>query len=62
MSRELIASPKSKFLEVKCTGCGNQQTVYSHSARKVTCRVCGTELASPTGGAAEISGEIVAEH
>ncbi|MCL5788621.1 MAG: 30S ribosomal protein S27e [Candidatus Marsarchaeota archaeon] len=62
MPRDLIASPKSRFLEVKCTGCGNQQTVYSHSARVVKCRVCGAELAKPTGGEAEILGETVAVH
>jgi small subunit ribosomal protein S27e len=46
-----------EFLKVVCDGCGNEQTVYSHSTARVRCAVCGKTLAVPTGGRARILGE-----
>lgn len=56
---KLIPRPKSKFLRVKCLKCGNEQIVFSNVVNKVTCNVCGTELAEPSGGRARIKGEIL---
>ncbi|MBC7115366.1 MAG: small subunit ribosomal protein S27e [Archaeoglobi archaeon] len=49
----------SKFLRVKCTDCENEQIIFSHASRVVSCIVCGRTLAEPTGGKAEIKGKIV---
>lgn len=49
------------FMRVECDECGNRQNIYSRPATTVECLVCGEEVASPTGGRAEISGEIVKE-
>lgn len=55
-----LPKPKSKFLKVKCQDCGNEQTVYNKCQTLVTCLVCGATLSKPTGGSADIKGEIIA--
>jgi small subunit ribosomal protein S27e len=57
---KLIPRPRSSFIRVKCLKCGNEQVMFSNAVNKVTCDVCGTELAEPSGGKAKIKGEIVA--
>ncbi len=57
---KLIPKPRSKFLRVKCPDCGNEQIVFSHATNVVHCNICGATLAEPSGGKAEIKGEIVA--
>ncbi len=49
----------SKFLKVKCPDCGNEQSIYNKAHVPVTCLVCGTILARPTGGKAEIKGQVI---
>ncbi len=56
----LIPKPRSKFLRVKCPDCGNEQIVFSHATNVAHCNICGATLAEPSGGKAEIKGEIVA--
>lgn len=56
----LLPRPRSRFIRVKCSDCGNEQVVFEHTASTVNCNVCGTVLAEPTGGKAAIKGEIVA--
>jgi len=52
---------RSKFIRVKCRKCGNEQIIFSHASRDVYCLVCGELLAKPTGGKAEILGEVLDE-
>ena len=54
-----IPRPRSKFLKVKCPDCGNEQIIYNKVNNQVTCLVCGTILAKPTGGKAEIKGQVI---
>ncbi len=49
----------SDFLRVKCTDCENEQIVFEKASSTVACAVCGTTLASPTGGIAELDGEVI---
>ena len=56
----LIPRPRSNFLRVKCLKCGNEQVIFTNAVNKVSCNVCGIELATPSGGKAVIKGEIVA--
>lgn len=49
------------FYRVSCDECGNEQTVFSHSATPVDCMICSTTIAKPTGGKAELSAEIIKE-
>lgn len=42
---KLIPTPKTKFLRVKCNGCGNEQVIFSSASSKVLCLACNQELA-----------------
>ena len=59
---KLIPKPKSRFLQVKCPECGNEQIIFSHASIVVRCLVCGNVLAVPTGGKAQILGTMVREY
>jgi small subunit ribosomal protein S27e len=47
------------YYRVKCTDCENEQVVFGKASSVVNCAVCGTTLATPTGGKAQIDHEIV---
>ncbi len=47
------------FFSVECGDCENEQIVYGKAASTVSCAVCGSTLATPTGGEAEIHGDII---
>ena len=49
----------AKFVEVKCPDCNNKQIIFVKCATTVQCQACGSTLARPTGGKAEIKGETV---
>ncbi|MEM1644373.1 MAG: 30S ribosomal protein S27e [Ignisphaera sp.] len=56
----LIPEPKSKFLRIRCTICGNEQVVFEYATFPSRCLVCGTQFIQPTGGKARlINAEIV---
>lgn len=57
---KLLPRPRSKFLRVRCPDCGNEQVVFSSATNRVHCNVCGATLAEPTGGKANLKGEVVA--
>ena len=46
------------FYLVTCPDCENEQIVFDKVSSEVACAVCGHTLARPTGGKAEIDGEI----
>lgn len=46
------------FYSVTCPDCENEQIVFDKASSAVACAVCGHTLARPTGGKAEIDGEI----
>ena len=47
------------FLKVKCNACKNEQVVFSKAAQPVSCLVCNAELATPTGGTAELKAKVL---
>ncbi len=47
------------FVKVKCPDCGNEQIIFLRASTVVKCQVCGATIATPTGGKADIRGEIV---
>lgn len=49
----------SNFLRLKCKDCENEQIVFQKAASKVSCAVCGSTLAEPTGGKAKLLGQVV---
>ncbi|KAH8929522.1 hypothetical protein BT69DRAFT_1184083, partial [Atractiella rhizophila] len=48
--KRLVQSPNSFFMDVKCPGCFNITTVFSHAQTVVLCGSCATVLCQPTGG------------
>ena len=49
----------ARFIEVECKDCSNKQIIFLKPATKVDCLACGSTLATPTGGKADIKGEVV---
>ena len=47
------------FYQIECPDCGNEQVVFGKAASVVACAVCGTTLATPTGGDAEFAGDVL---
>lgn len=47
------------FFRVVCPECENEQVVYGKAATPVECAACGETLATPTGGKAAFTGEVV---
>ncbi|MUV89363.1 30S ribosomal protein S27e [Halapricum sp. CBA1109] len=47
------------FYSVACPDCENEQIVFGKAASEVACAVCGHTLAVPTGGNADIKGEVL---
>jgi small subunit ribosomal protein S27e len=47
------------FYRVACPDCENEQIVFGKAAMDVACAVCGHTLARPTGGDADLEGEVV---
>jgi len=53
--KRLVQSPNSFFMDVKCPGCFQITTVFSHAATVVLCSQCNTVLCQPTGGKARLT-------
>ncbi|KAH9791549.1 mitochondrial substrate carrier family protein [Citrus sinensis] len=53
--KRLVQSPNSFFMDVKCQGCFNITTVFSHSQTVVVCGNCQSVLCQPTGGRARLT-------
>ena len=50
---------KAPFYVVKCPDCSSEQVIFSRPSQKVTCVICGSLLATPTGGLGKFRSEIV---
>jgi small subunit ribosomal protein S27e len=53
--KRLVQSPNSYFMDVKCTGCFQITTVFSHSTNVVMCPSCSMVLCTPSGGKARLT-------
>merc|ERR1712157_427186 len=53
--KRLVQSPNSFFMDVKCPGCFNITTVFSHAQTTVVCGSCSMMLCQPTGGKARLT-------
>ena len=56
-----IPKPKTKFLKVKCSACGNEQTIFSNANNDVKCLACNNILAESKGGKVKLRAKIVKE-
>ncbi|KAL7409067.1 ribosomal protein S27-domain-containing protein [Mrakia frigida] len=52
--KRLVQSPNSFFMDVKCPGCFQITTVFSHASTAVQCGSCQTILCQPRGGKARL--------
>ena len=53
--KRLVQGPNSYFMDVKCPGCYNIQTVFSHVHATVFCSSCSILIAQPTGGKSKLT-------
>jgi small subunit ribosomal protein S27e len=58
-NKQIISTPRSRFLRVKCTDCDHEQVIFGNASTVVTCILCGRTLAEPTGGRSKILTPIV---
>ncbi|AAT42991.1 30S ribosomal protein S27e [Picrophilus oshimae] len=47
------------FVKIKCRNCGNEQLVFARISSQVTCNICGSTIAKPTGGLLAAAGDLV---
>ena len=47
------------FVSVRCPDCENEQVIFERASSPVDCAVCGSTLATPAGGEADLHGELV---
>jgi small subunit ribosomal protein S27e len=52
--KRLVQGPNSYFMDVKCQGCLNIVTIFSHAQTVVTCPGCNQVLCHSTGGKARL--------
>ena len=50
-----------RFLKVACKDCGNEATLFDRASTTVSCSICGSTLAEPSGGMADLTGCTVVE-
>jgi small subunit ribosomal protein S27e len=50
---------QSAFIKVRCKDCENEQVLFNKASSVVSCHICGSKLAIPTGGKAIIKGEVL---
>jgi len=53
--KRLVPYPNSYFMDVKCSGCMQITTVFSHAQTIVMCPSCSQKLCEPTGGIARLT-------
>jgi small subunit ribosomal protein S27e len=53
--KRLVQSPNSFFMDIKCPGCFQITTVFSHAQSVVLCGNCNSMLCQPTGGRARLT-------
>ena len=58
---KLIPRPKTKFLKVKCNGCGNEQIIFSAAASDVKCNACNQLLAKSGSSKIDLKAKVVKE-
>lgn len=50
---------RARFVIVKCPDCSSEQVTFERATSAVTCKICGSTLATPTGGRLKFKGQLV---
>ncbi len=56
---DMIQTPKSRFLKIKCPKCKTEAVVFGSAASKVECPKCKSLLVEPTGGKSKIKAKVL---
>lgn len=54
-----MKKPESRFIKVRCKDCENEQVLFNKASTVVSCHICGSKLAIPNGGKANIKAEVL---
>ncbi|TAL47817.1 30S ribosomal protein S27e [archaeon] len=52
--KPIVDMPESKFIRVVCKKCKNEQIIFNKATSIVKCNNCNADIATPTGGVADI--------
>ena len=55
----LIPKPRSNFVSVQCTQCGETRTIFTHTTTDILCKSCGQLIAKKGGSRANILGKVL---
>lgn len=50
---------RAKFVVLKCADCSSEQITFERATSVVTCKICGSTLATPTGGRLNYKAQVV---
>lgn len=59
MKRSGMKMERGKFIRVKCSNCKNEQVIFGKASTEVKCLVCGSVLAAPVGGKANVKAKVL---
>ncbi|MCX6798972.1 MAG: 30S ribosomal protein S27e [Candidatus Diapherotrites archaeon] len=59
---QLVKKPRSFFIKVKCSGCGNEQIIFSAASRTVHCLACNQVLAESGSSRIRAVAKIIKAH
>jgi small subunit ribosomal protein S27e len=57
--RKNTGPDRGTYARIGCADCDNEQVMFARPSNEVSCRVCGSPLAHPTGGLAELEGTFI---
>lgn len=57
--KKIVPNPKTYFLKVKCSSCGNEQVIFSNPSSKVKCLVCEHILAETSSAKLDLKSKVV---
>lgn len=59
MTKQIVKTPKSRFVHVICKKCKEEQVIYNKAATNVVCNNCGEVLAESTGGEVRMKAKVL---
>ena len=51
----------AKLLRVNCRDCGHEAIIFDRASTQISCSICGSTLARPAGGKAELVGSTIVD-
>ena len=57
--KRALKETTSKFIKIRCPKCKNEQIMFGKASTVVSCLVCSTVLAEPTGGKSSVQARVL---